>query len=206
MAPVGIVAAVSHEHHLEKEQGKDTHLKGRAAQKETLEAEQSEGLAEQGKRELPIQQRGVSQRGNGTNATHLQGIAAHPIAKDANGINHEIHRHRVGNVLGAREAAFHHGKSRLHEHHQEAGQKNPHQIYCCSVADDQGNQILISFSRLRDASIVGRALLPRQRRLRPQVFVAHSLGRSERTAGSLRQAVPQSSNILRGAFFVHPIP
>ena len=53
-------------------------------------------------------------------AAHLQGEAADPVAEHADRVDHEVHGHGVGGVLGAGEAGLHHREAGLHEHDQEA--------------------------------------------------------------------------------------
>ena len=43
-------------------------------------------------------------------------------------VDQEVHRHRVGDVLGAREAGLDQREAGLHEHDQEAGEQRPHDV------------------------------------------------------------------------------
>ena len=51
-----------------------------------------------------------------------------PECQTAQGIDHQIHAHRMGGVFRAAQARFDHRKSGLHEHHQETGDQHPNHV------------------------------------------------------------------------------
>jgi hypothetical protein len=117
-----------HEHHLEEEEGEDAHVVDVAAEEEALGAEEVEGLPEERHRVLAGEGSRSSERGHRPHSAHLEGEAADPVPEHADGIDHVVHRERVGGVLRAREARLHHRETRLHEHDEEAGEERPHDV------------------------------------------------------------------------------
>src|SRR5258706_224515 len=109
-----------HEHHLEQERGGDGRRVLSDRQEKAAHARQAKRLAEQRERDL-VRERSVAAEGRErADAAHLQTEADRPKPDDADRVDEEGHRHRVGDVLRAREARLDHREARLNEHHQKA--------------------------------------------------------------------------------------
>ena len=61
-------------------------------------------------------------------AAHLQAEADEVEADDADGVDEEVHAHRVRGVLRARQARLHQGEAGLHEHDEEARHHRPDDV------------------------------------------------------------------------------
>ena len=77
---------------------------------------------------LARQRRVVAEGRQRAHAAHLQREPERPEADDPDRVDEEVHPHRVGDVLGAREAGLDQREPRLHEHHQEAGDQRPDDV------------------------------------------------------------------------------
>ena len=96
-----------HEHHLEQEEREDADVVGVAAQEEALHAEQAERLAEERDRELVVERRRAAERRRRRRRRPSAARSRRPRTRACPiGVDHEVHRHRVGDVLGAGEAGL----------------------------------------------------------------------------------------------------
>ena len=166
-----------HEHHLEQEQREHAHVVHVRAQEEALGAEEAERMAEERDHELAVERRRAPEHGHRAHTAHLQGEAADPVAEHADGIDHEVHRHRVGGVLGPAEAGLHEREPRLHEHDQEAGQQRPHQVDGDLAVAHGGHHLV----QLRGLGILDRDVGGGTR------VVAGGIGRSRHRGGGGRR-------------------
>jgi hypothetical protein len=117
-----------HEHHLEEEHGGDGGSVVGEREKEAARAEEPEVVTGDIDHEFSRQRRIAPERRHRADAAHLQTEADRPEAKDADGIDEKIHRHRVGDVLRAREARLDEREARLHEHDQKTGDERPNDV------------------------------------------------------------------------------
>jgi len=76
-----------------------------------------------------IQARVSPHSSNGAQPSEHESEAADVKAEHAQWIYKEVHRHRMGDVLGSGKACFHHGETRLHEHDKEPCHKRPYKVY-----------------------------------------------------------------------------
>src|ERR1043165_209998 len=75
-----------HEDHRKEEEPKHTHVVRVAAEKETLRAEETEGVAGDRYRVLGGEWTSVTERGNSTDAAHLQSVAARSVTEQTDAI------------------------------------------------------------------------------------------------------------------------
>ena len=87
--------------------------------------------------ELAVERAVTAEGGERADAAHLQAEADGPEAEDADGVDEEVHAHRVADVLGAHEAGLDQSEAGLHEHHQEAGDERPDDIETCLRIGDR---------------------------------------------------------------------
>ena len=83
----------------------------------------------------------AAEGGNPAHAAHLNGKAAHPVAEDADAVDHEVHRHGMPGILRPGEPALGHGKPCLHEHDQKAADQHPNHIDRDPVMPDNVRQL-----------------------------------------------------------------
>ena len=138
-----------HKDHLEEEQHHDGDVIGALVhQKQAVLAPKTERLAEKRDGKFAEERRCYPRLATRADAAHLDGEADQPIGEHADAVHHEVHHHGVIGVLGAAEAGFDDGETRLHEHDQEARDQGPHEV--------DGDTVLpVWFSNILD----GNALL-----------------------------------------------
>ncbi len=75
----------------------------------------------------PAERSGSSDGGPVEPSAH-EGESAHEEPEHADGVDHEVHRERVGRVLGANETRLDEREARLHEHDEEARDQGPYEV------------------------------------------------------------------------------
>src|SRR5579864_2935969 len=55
-------------------------------------------------------------------------VTGEPESDEPDGVDDEVHRHRVHGVLGAREARLEHRESHLHEHYEKTATQHPRHV------------------------------------------------------------------------------
>ena len=121
-----------HECDLEEEHGHDPGADAVAGEHEALRTEEAEVFAEEMDRELG------SRRCAAENVTAEHEAEADEVeAEDADGVDHQIHRHRVGDILGPRQSGLDEGEAGLHEEDQEAGKQHPDHVDGDAIAGDR---------------------------------------------------------------------
>ena len=172
-----------HEHELEQEEGDHPDVVGGATEHEARAAGKPPLGAAQADREHLVKRLESAEVGHpdGAQAAEGEPEADEEEAHDADGVDHEVHAHRVHRVLGPGEARLDQREAGLHEHDQEARDEQPREVDAEPVLVDEVGQL----GRVRllrgGGGIV--ALLDGPRRQPVEVGPAGG-GRARRIAGS----------------------
>jgi len=121
-APVGMVAAVSMKTSWKRKSAATPGVITLGLRKKPFKPKRAELLAGDVNDGLRAERRVVAERTERADAAHLEGEAERPESDDADCVDEEVHGHRVRDVLGAREARLDERETRLHEHHEKAGE------------------------------------------------------------------------------------
>ena len=177
------------EQSLREKQGEHAPIDHLGGQKELGEAEQAELVAEERDRDLAIRESVTADRSAAADSAVHQRKADGKESQHAQGIDHQVHRHRVGDVLRASQARFDHREASLHRDHEKSRDEHPEHIDRepidgRRIQRDGGVGLLVGITIARSAD--------RRRRRppsRPEQAAARNAGRRlERARGGSRTA------------------